>query len=125
MDVQYGQMTAKISITSTFHTAEDLKAHLRSEALYDCILEIERRPQRFRNVEGSVLVALVGLAGTGLGTLITGLLNVAAQRQGASIEIKGADWSVKVPAGIEPDELNRLIEIAKAKKEISQIVVRG
>jgi hypothetical protein len=84
-------------------------ARLKLEELSDCTFEIEKRPQRFRNLEGTVLVALVGLAGTGLGTLISGLMNVVAQRQGASIEIKGVDWSVKVPAGIDKDELNRLV----------------
>ena len=79
-------------------------------------LQIHGKPSRFRGGDPSVLIALVGLAGGGLGALITGLMNIAAQRQGSYLELKGPDWSVKVPANTPPEELNKMVEMAKSKQ---------
>jgi hypothetical protein len=115
-------MNRRIVISSNAIPADELKKLLEFRSLCECTLTVELVLQRFRGAEVGVLVALVGLAGTGLGALITGLLNVAAQRQIAFIEVKGSDWGVRVPATTEGEELRRLIEIARSK-EVNCIVM--
>lgn len=109
-------MTASIEITSRYIKAVELKQRLEEQSTAtEVSLQIHGKPSRFRGGDPSVLIALVGLAGGGLGALITGLMNIAAQRQGSYVELKGPDWSVKVPANTTPDELNKMVEMAKSK----------
>ena len=110
-------MTASIEITSRYIKAAELKQRLEAEQsnAAEVSFHIHGKPSRFRGGDPSVLIALVGLAGGGLGALITGLMNIAAQRQGSYVELKGPDWSVKVPANTTPDELNKMVEMAKSK----------
>ena len=117
-------MTARIEITSDFHPASDLMQHLSERPLKDCTLNLEAAGGQLRSAETTVLVAVVGLAGTGLGALITGLLNLAATKRSAFIEIKGADWSVRVPAETPKDELREIIAIARTKP-LMQIQLSG
>lgn len=79
-------------------------------------LKYERGPSRYRGaVDTGVLIAAVGLAGTGLGALITGLFTVLAEKQRAFLELSGKDWSVKLPASMPVEERERLIEQAQSR----------
>jgi hypothetical protein len=78
-------------------------------------LRFERNTSRYRGVEPTVLVALVGVAGTALGALVTGLLKIASQKYEGYLEISGKDWSVKVPTTVTHDELERLIGLAQSR----------
>lgn len=100
----------------------ELKAHQTGESGYT--LDYEKEPSRYRSVDTGLLIALVSLAGTGLATLITGLLNIAAQKHGAYLEISGDTWSVKVPVSMSRVERDRLIEQAKSK-DIKKIEIHS
>lgn len=110
-------MTTSIEIKSQYMKAAELKQRLEEEQsnAHEVSLQIHGKRSRFRGGDPSVLIALVGLAGGGLGALINGLMNIAAQRQGSFVELKGPDWSVRVPANTPPDELNKLVEVARSK----------
>jgi hypothetical protein len=110
-------MTASIEINSRYIKAAELKRRLEEEQSNapEVSLHIHGKPSRFRGGDPNVLIALVGLAGGGLGALITGLMNIAAQRQGSYVELKGPEWSVRVPAKTTPEELNKMVEMAKSK----------
>ena len=118
------RMAARIEIVSDFHSASDLMQHLGKRRLKDCTLNLEAADGQLRSAETTVLVAVVGLAGTGLGALITGLLNLAATKRSAFIEIKGADWSVRVPAETSKEKLREIIGIARTKP-LTQIQLSG
>lgn len=117
-------MAVRIEVVSDFHSASDLMQHLGKRQLNDCTLNLEPVNGQFRSAETAVLVAVVGLAGTGLGALITGLLNLAATKRSAFIEIKGADWSVRVPAETPKEKLHEIIGIARTKS-LTQIQLSG
>lgn len=101
---------------------QQLNAHQVGATEYT--LKYKRVPSRYRGVvDTGVLIAVVGLAGTGLGALITGLFTVLAERQRAYLELSGKDWSVKLPASMPIEERDRLIEQARSRdiKEIEII----
>ena len=119
-------MNTKIQIASSLWSLRDLMRELnayQAEAP-EYTLRYEKVSSRYRGVDTGVLIALVGLAGTGLGALITGLFNIAAQRHGAYVELSSKDWSVRVPAGMPSDERDRLIEQAKTQN-IKKIEIIG
>lgn len=78
-------------------------------------LQLHRKTSRYRGVDPTVLVALVGVAGTALGALVTGLLKIASQKFDGCLELSGKDWSVKVPTTVTHDELKKLIELAQSQ----------
>lgn len=111
-------MDTVIQITSEEMSPVALKKELEvhralSESAY--VLQFQNAPSRYRGFDTTVLVALVGLAGTGLGGLITGLLNIAAQKRGSYLEISGKDWRIKAPVGLSDTELNKLVDLARSK----------
>jgi hypothetical protein len=110
-------MNTKIQIIARSWSLLDLKRELDvyQATTSEYTLQFEKKPSRYRDIDTSVLVALVGLAGTGLGALISGLFNIAAQKHGVYLEISGKEWSVKVPANVSASDLDRLIEQAKSK----------
>lgn len=108
-------MIRKIQISSPSRDPATLKQEL--EALQaspdEYSLQYEKDASRYRAPDANTLVALVGVAGTALGALVTGLLRIATQKHEGYLEISGKDWSVKVPADITKEELDRLIEEAR------------
>lgn len=88
---------------------------LESEAIADVIL-VRRTGDRetTRGIDPSVLVAVVGAAGTGLGALIAGALKVVEQAKAARLVIKGANgWSVEAPSDLPADQLKSIIDAAR------------
>jgi hypothetical protein len=110
-------MQASIEISCEYMNAAELKkgleAHQGEKALGYSI-ELHKKPSGFRGLDQSVLVALVGLASGALGALINGLLQIAAQRRGAYLELHGKDWSIKVPAETSAGELEKMVELAQS-----------
>lgn len=112
-------MDRQLTITSDFIDTKELAEQLRAYQATDLLLKLTPRPPRFRN-DPNILIALVGMAGTGLGALISGLLAVAGQRQAAFMELHGKEWSLRVPVGTDRRDLEELIELVKTK-EVSHI----
>ena len=72
-------------------------------------LEIRAAHEQYRSAEQNVLVAIVGLIGTGLGAIITGLLKVAAQQGNRKIILESKNSKLEVPADISREELDHLV----------------
>ncbi len=72
----------------------------------------------FRGVfDSTILVAVVGAAGTALGTLIGGLLKVAQQARAKTIVIETRHGDrLEFPANFAPDQIDMLIEKMKDLK---------
>jgi hypothetical protein len=101
-----------ISIQSASHSADELEALLTSDIGSDAGVRLQ--VNRSRAVETAVLAAAVGVVGAGLGALIRGLLNVAAQKRASKIVVQGRSGrKLEVPANTPVDEIAALIELTK------------
>lgn len=66
---------------------------------------------RFRTLEPSILVAIVGGASAALGALITNLLKIAQQRKIQKIVIQGKSGAkLEVPADTPSERIDELLE---------------
>lgn len=120
-------MHTKIQITSSSENLKDLMQQLNAYQIdaAEYTLRYERIPARYRGaVDTGMLIALVGLAGTGLAALITGIFTVLAEKHRAYVEISGKDWSFKGPASMPAEERDRLIEQARSQ-DIKKIEIIG
>jgi len=119
-------MLAEIRIFNDFGDSLALLEELNRQRLdpSEYTLRCESDHSRYRSPDSTTLVALVGLAGTGLGALINGLLNVAAQKHSAHVEISGENWSIKVPVSMSVIERDQLIEKAKSQS-VKSIRIAG
>ena len=89
----------------------------------DLTSELERRLkgsairlqlQQERGLETAVLVAIVGAAGTALGTLIGGLLKIAAQKSARQTVVHGRSGRrIEIPAETRVEDAKQLVELAK------------
>lgn len=111
-------MHTKIQITSSSENLKDLMLRLNAYRVdaTEYTLKYKRILSRYRGaVDTGVLIAVVGLAGTGLAALITGIFTVLAEKHRAYVEISGKDWSFKGSASMPAEERDRLIEQAKTQ----------
>lgn len=77
-------------------------------------LHIKSVEQRFRIVDPTVLVAIVGVSGTALGALISELLKIAQQKKGQRILIQGKNGAkLEIPADTKPEKLDKYLEILR------------
>jgi len=68
----------------------------------------------FRGTDPTILVAVVGAVSTGLGALITGLLQVAQQSSARKIVIESEKGvRLEFPSDTKPEKIDLLIEKAK------------
>jgi hypothetical protein len=86
------QQTLEMAILSYGMPTEDLagalnehfSGHLDPPRLY-----VKPNASRFRTIDPTVLVAIVGVSGTALGALISELLKLAQQKKGQQVVIQG------------------------------------
>jgi len=77
-------------------------------------LELVKPESEFRGLDPSVLVAIVGAVGVGLGALISGLLQLAMQTALKKIVIQSRDGAkLEIPADISEEKIVSLIEKIK------------
>jgi hypothetical protein len=104
------QELRSIIIESDFSPAGELIAQMRqavpeTEALF----KIEKQEASFR-LEPTVLVALIGVAGTVLGALIQGLLARTNARRKAKVRIERADGTaIELPGDSTPDQIREAL----------------
>jgi hypothetical protein len=105
-----------IEIRCAFVTPEELKRALESvqqRKIGECKFELPEVAWR-SPPDPNLLMGFV--TGGGLVALISGVLNIVAQRKVATIELHGEDgWSVKVPAGTSMGELENLAKLAQSR----------
>jgi hypothetical protein len=120
-------MIVEIKVESPDISLGQLKHSLEVKELlseHDITLELRKSVASKRNIDPSILVAVVGAAGAGIGALITGIFAVINKKKTMYIEIHFADGGmVKAPADINDEELDMLIEKAK-RREIELIELK-
>lgn len=114
-------MDMYITIHSNRFSLIELQQHLASILLNNIDTRLEVK--RFRALETTVLVAVVGALGTGLGALISGILKVAAEKGNSKIVLQGrTGWRIEVPADCPQQKINEYVELAKSN-DIKQIEI--
>lgn len=88
-------------LINTMKTNDDVKMELRKSEIV------------LRGVDPTILVAIVGTIGTGLGALITGLLQIAKQKAAQKMTVQSGDNKIEVPQDISPEMLDALIDKIK------------
>jgi len=108
----------RIAVKTEHDTVESIKTFLERAIgeEEDVRFEAEGPPMRVRGVDPTVLVAVVGAAGTAFGALISGLLQYAASKESAKIEISGSKGRKVVITG--NTSLERVREYVKVAQEI-------
>lgn len=107
-------MEMQIEISSETMPSINLKEYLEpqlSSIHSDVTLELRKAKARLRHVDPTTLVAIVGAVGTGLGALITGLLQIAKQSSANKIIIQSEDGArIEFPADMTSEEIDMLIK---------------
>ena len=103
----------EITITSESQKSRDVKNSLESDqwiSREDVQFEMREAEHSRRAIDPTVLVAIVGAAGTSLGALLTGLLQVLKQTKSRQIVIQTKNGTrVEIPSDIAPNELDAII----------------
>jgi hypothetical protein len=72
---------------------------------------IESERSRFRTLDPSVLVAIVGVSGTALGSVVTGLLKIAQDKKSQKIVIQSKDGAkLEVPSDTPSERIEELVK---------------
>lgn len=103
----------RVVIASDSRAPEDVHTELSRGATWgDGVSVALRQPRsRFRTTDPAVLVATVAAVSSALTALVSGILSRVSAREGQRIVIEFASGArLEVPAGIEPAELNRMLD---------------
>lgn len=108
----------QISINPDIMTASEMKMYLETQPLNtnaDLSLEVRKNPVIYRGIDPTILVALIGVLGVGIGSLLTGLLQIAQKSKEGKIIMQTHDGQrLEVPSDTTMDEIDQLI--TKLKK---------
>ncbi|MER8895936.1 hypothetical protein [Mesorhizobium sp. M0676] len=73
-------------------------------------IQLKGHPGAVRSFDASVVISLVGLAGTVLGSLIAGLIKLAGDKDGKKIVITTSNGGhIEIPVGTTPKKLAQYI----------------
>jgi hypothetical protein len=87
-------------------------------------LEIREPQKKWRAIDPTILVAIVGAAGTGLGALITGLFQIGQQVAAKKFVLEmGGGKKLEVPANTPPEQIDRLLDKLGEMGEVKKISV--
>lgn len=120
-----------MEIQITLHAAGkklgDVKAALESQADFNASgtqLELRESKVKYRSIDPTLLVAIVGAAGTGLGALITGLFQIGQQLAAKKFVLERHDGTkLEVPANTPLDQVDHLLEKLGAMGDVKKISV--
>ncbi|MEM6735379.1 MAG: hypothetical protein AAF620_04845 [Bacteroidota bacterium] len=103
---------SKIKVFSSLHNLKALSIEIVDEIPDHEILE-PSDPQRA--IDTALLVAIVGVLGTSLGAIITGVFNVLKTTESQKIIIVGKSGrKIEVPASTSKADLDEIIELSKS-----------
>ena len=116
-------MKKQIVLSSKNISPEELKDRIEKyfqQNNFGISLEIRKSKIKDRALESVVLVAIIGVIGTGVGALLTGLLQLAKVSSSKKIIIQSKSGTrLEVPFDISDEQLDRLIK--KVKEMDSEI----
>ena len=118
-------MEIQIKLPSGSTNLEEVKESLEANlAESDVQLELRTAKVRYRNVDPTLLVAIVGAAGTGIGALITGLLQMRQQVSASKIVLEAeGGQKLEVPANTSLDKIDQLLDRLSHMNEVKKISV--
>ncbi|MGW0884578.1 hypothetical protein [Streptomyces sp. NPDC002671] len=107
----------RVVITSKSSRSAEVADALQRGGWEDTVgsLALERPVLQFRAADPSVLVATIAAGSSALATFVTALLQRGAARDGQHIVLEFDGVKIDVPADIEPERLDKLIERVNGK----------
>ncbi|MBA3355242.1 MAG: hypothetical protein H0U18_04735 [Pyrinomonadaceae bacterium] len=120
-------MEIQIALPSGTNSLQEVKEALEANPDYaalDLHLELRTAKVKYRSVDPTILVAIVGAAGTGIGALITGLLQMRQQLSANKVilETQGGQ-KLEVPANTPLDKIDHLLDRLSQMNEVKRISV--
>lgn len=119
--------SARILLTAGGIRSDQLRVAFASVLPEETIsYELAPAPRQTRSFDPTVLVAIVGAAGTAIGALITGALQIAQTRRGTGIVIQGRDGTrVEAPSSVSDEQLSTLVRSAMIMSATHIHITRG
>lgn len=121
-------MEIVIALHSKSRPAAEIKESLEQQlapVASDVQLELRTPKVKYRALDPTVLVAIVGAAGAGLGALITGLLQVGQQMAARKIVLEAqGGQKLEVPADTPVDKIDHLLDRLSRMNEVKKISVQ-
>ncbi|MDQ3819860.1 MAG: hypothetical protein M3362_19605 [Acidobacteriota bacterium] len=121
-------MEIQIAVTSNSKSIEEIKESLENHLApggSDVKLEIRTQKVKYRSLDPSVMVAIVGAASAGLGALITGLLQIGQQMAASKITLESQSGAkLEVPANTPSDKIDHLLDRLSQMGEVKKISVQ-
>jgi predicted ribonuclease YlaK len=122
------KMEIQIALNAEHTSLQEIKEQLETQAGVagaDVQLELREAKVKYRALDPTVLVAIVGAAGTGLGALITGLLQVGQQLAAKKIVLEAqGGQKLEVPASTPLDKIDHLLDRLSQMNEVKKISVQ-
>ncbi len=85
--------------------------------------KIKRKNIQLREIDPTILVAVVGAASTAIGALITGILSAVKEKQLGTVTIESKDGiKIEIPANYPLEKLDEMLEKVK-RIEASKIII--
>jgi hypothetical protein len=90
----------------------------------DSQLEIREPTKKWRAIDPTILVAIIGVAGTGLGALVTGLFQIGQQMAAKKFVLEvGGGQKLEVPANTPPEQIDHLLDKLAEMVDVKKISV--
>ena len=119
-------MDIQITLASGEKDLQQLKQALESQPGFggsEPQLLIKER-KKFRSIDPTLLVAIVGAAGTGLSALIAGLFQIRQQVAAKKFVLEtGSGQKLELPADTPVEKIDHLLEKLKQMDEVKKISV--
>jgi len=120
-------MEIQIKLTSAGKNLGDLKEALESQPGFiasDTKLELRESKVKFRAIDPTLLVAIVGAAGTGISALIAGLFQIRQQMAAKKFVLETHDGrKLEVPANTPLDQIDHLLDKMGQMGDVKKISV--
>jgi hypothetical protein len=120
-------MEIQIALTSTSKSLEELKEALQSQPGFtgsEAQLEIRQPKKKFRAIDPTLVVAIVGAAGPALAALITGLFQIGQKLAAKKYVLETHDGNkLEVPANTPPEQIDHLLEKLGQMSSVKKISV--
>ena len=119
------QMIEVQVVADSPETSEKLKGQLATIPEWADALELKESSTPLTVVDPNIVVAIVAAAGVGIGSLISGLLQLARQSAAKKIVLQTRDATrLEVPVNVSPEELDKVIaKVYDIEKERIKILM--
>lgn len=120
-------MEIQIKLPSTSKDLQQVKEALEAHpdfAASGAHLELREPKKKFRSIDPTLLVAIVGAAGTGLSALIAGLFQIRQQMAAKKFVLETHDGrKLEVPANTPPEQIDHLLDKLGQMGDVKKISV--